>query len=173
MASWSGLLVVAGRVVPGWGMGCALLCIALGLLMRMHSTSRRSAADAGARQPPRVPRWMLFLSTAAAALAIVFGAGDDLLNGADYFVLEPEGPGGCRVAVRETSFLVMGGGEVFEVGAGGLGRRVGSWTVDDGYRPFRSGTYELDWGRDSGSLRVDGTGTDPVTRSDIPEINCG
>ncbi|MGY3202345.1 hypothetical protein [Streptomyces sp. TE5632] len=167
VASWSGLLmVVAGRVVPGWGVSCVLLGVALVLLVCVRNTAE------GVNKPPRVPRWMIISSTAAAALGIAFGAGGDLINGAEYFVLEPEGPGGCRAVVRETSFLVIGTGEVYEVGSSGLGRRIGSWTVDDGHRPFRFGAYELDWGQDGGNLSVHGTSGNPVLWHDIPEIDC-
>ncbi|MFF3336787.1 hypothetical protein ACFYWX_46110 [Streptomyces sp. NPDC002888] len=172
VASWSGLLlVVAGQVVPGWGMSCVLLCISL-VLMRVRTTAHRSEADEAVRKHRVVPRWLLVLSTAAAALSIVFGVGGDLVGGAEYYVLEPEGPGGCRVVVRETSVLVIGNGDVYEVGASGLGRQIGSWTADDGYRPFRSDTYRLDWGRGGGILTISGTGTDPVLRSGIPAIDC-
>ncbi|WAX79494.1 hypothetical protein [Streptomyces sp. KMM 9044] len=73
-------------------------------------------------------------------------------------------PEGHRSRLRGT--LATGTGEVFAVGPVAWVRRIGSWTVTDGYRPFRSGTYELHRGR--GSVHV--TSPDPVTRSAIPEI---
>ena len=50
---------------------------------------------------------------------------------------------------------------------------AGSWTVDDGYRPVGAGTYELDWGRDRGLLRISGTSTDPVLHGGSADIDCG
>ncbi|MCC9740984.1 hypothetical protein [Streptomyces sp. MNU89] len=107
-------------------------------------------------------------------LGTTWGTVDDLISGAEYHVLRPAGPEGCTVVVRETSFLVIGNGEAYAVGATGLALgESGSWVVDDGYRPFDAGTYELDWGRDGGLLRVSGTGTDPVVSGGLTDIGCG
>ncbi|QOV44643.1 hypothetical protein [Streptomyces chromofuscus] len=109
----------------------------------------------------------------AAVLGTAWGAVDDLISGAEYHVLRPSGPGGCTAVVRETSFLVSGSGEAYAVGRTGwaLGES-GSWAVDDGYRPVEAGTYELDWGRDGGLLRISGTSTDPVLHGGLADIDC-
>ncbi|GGS58869.1 hypothetical protein AB0E75_16445 [Streptomyces griseoviridis] len=169
LVSWGGFLVlVAGRVVPGWGMGAGFVLGGL-LLLRLGAVASRAGSREGVR---RVPRWALVTAAGVGGAGVLFAAAGDLLNEAEYYVLEPAGPGGCRVVVRETSFLVIGNGEAYRTGFGGLGWRVGGWTVDDGYRPIRAGTYELTWGYGGGVLSVGGTGTDPVVRSDLPLINC-
>ncbi|MDX3639320.1 hypothetical protein [Streptomyces sp. MB09-02B] len=109
-----------------------------------------------------------------AALGTTWGAVDDLISNVEYRVLRPAGPGGCTAVVRETSFLVIGKGEVYAVGRTGLALGAsGSWTVDDGYRPIGAGTYELSWGRDSGHLRIGGRSTDPVLHGGSTDIDCG
>ncbi|MFE9168046.1 hypothetical protein ACFYNZ_00690 [Streptomyces kebangsaanensis] len=99
---------------------------------------------------------------------------DDLISNAEYHVFAPCGAGGRTAVVRETSFLVIGNGEACALGRTGpaLGKS-GSWTVDDGHRPVDAGTYELDWGRDSGLLRISGTSTDPVVHGGSADIDCG
>lgn len=74
--------------------------------------------------------------------------------------------------VRETSFLFAGSGEVYAVGASGIGWTRSSWTADDGYEPVASGTYELHWSADGGTLTVNGTTTNPVWPS-LHELDCG
>ncbi|KAA6223634.1 hypothetical protein CP973_18440 [Streptomyces albofaciens JCM 4342] len=171
VASWSGfLLVVAGRVIPGWLVGSALLLVLLvvmgTLAVRRRVTGRTPAGNRG------VPaRLVLALLGAAAGLGSAVGGVGDLTGGADYRLLEPPGPGGCRAVTRETSFLVAGRGEVYAVGAAGIGRRTGSWTADDGLRPIARGSYELHWGDDGGVLLVSGTPTDPVM-SGLQEVAC-
>ncbi|MFF9200682.1 hypothetical protein ACF1AE_02400 [Streptomyces sp. NPDC014986] len=109
-----------------------------------------------------------------AVLGTAWGALDDLISDAEYRVLHPAGPGGCTAVVRETSFLVIGTGEVYAVGRTGLALdESGSWTADDGCRPVDAGTYELSWGREGGHLRISGTGTDPVLRGGSTDIDCG
>ncbi|WCN02291.1 hypothetical protein [Streptomyces sp. M92] len=99
---------------------------------------------------------------------------DDLLSDAEYHILRPAGPEGCTVVVRETSFLAIANGEAYAVGHTGLALgQSGSWTVDDGYRPFDAGTYALRWGEDGGSLRISGTSTDPVVNGGSADIDCG
>ncbi|MFJ2262548.1 hypothetical protein ACIOKD_30270 [Streptomyces sp. NPDC087844] len=109
-----------------------------------------------------------------AVFGIAGGALGDLFLGAEYRVLRPTGPGGCTAVVRETSFLMSGGGEAYAVGRTGLALgESGSWTVDDGYRPVASGTYALDWGRGGGLLQISGTSTDPVISGGSADIDCG
>jgi hypothetical protein len=167
-AGWSGLLLmVGGRVVPGWALGGALLVVssATGLFRR-----RVRGSAPGPDGADRIPRWARTLLTVVTALGSALGALNDL--SATYHVLTPDGPGGCRAVARETSFLFAGSGEVYEVGPVGIGRRVGSWTADDGYRPIASGTYELTWGTDGGVLNVSGRGGDPVWPA-LHEVGCG
>ncbi|MGW6739856.1 hypothetical protein ACWGDX_03770 [Streptomyces sp. NPDC055025] len=175
VASWSGLLlVVRGRVVPGWGMSATLLVVALVLPWALTRVGR--PADAPSLPPKRAP-WARLASGSlivTALLGTAWGAVDDLISNAEYHVLRPSGPGGCTAVVRETSFLVIGNGEAYAVGRTGLALGASaSWTVDDGYRPVDAGTYALDWGRDGGSLRISGTSTDPVVRGGSADLDCG
>ncbi|MER7663583.1 hypothetical protein [Streptomyces sp. NPDC096193] len=131
--------------------------------------------------PPSLPRKRAVsarlvgsLLIVTAMLGIAWGAADDLISDAEYHVLRPAGPEGCTAVVRETSFLVIGNGEAYAVGPTGLALgKSAAWTVDDGYRPVGAGTYELDWRRDGGLLRVSGTSTDPVVRGGSADIDCG
>ncbi|MEU9984867.1 hypothetical protein [Streptomyces sp. NPDC050856] len=169
-AAWSDLLlVVLGHVVPGWAVGGALLVTAP-VIMRVGTAPRRPVADGVVKERRAVPRWVLGLAAVVAGLGSVLGAVGDL--GADYRVLEPRGPGGCRAVVREASFLLAGSGEVYVAGTTGVGRQVGSWTADDGYRPVASGTYELRWGATDGVLTVNGSKGDPVWPG-LHELDCG
>ncbi|MFE9472562.1 hypothetical protein ACFY7F_22610 [Streptomyces griseofuscus] len=167
VASWSStLLVVRGQVVPGWGVSAVLLGLAVVLRWGLH----RVGGSARSRRV-RVGSRVLI---GVAVFGTVWGAVDDLVSDARYFVLRPVGPGGCTAVVRETSFLVIGNGEAYAVGRTGLALgAAGSWTVDDGYRPVAGGTYTLDWGPGGGLLQVRGTGTDPVVQGGLTDIDCG
>ncbi|MEB3967035.1 hypothetical protein OKJ48_43390 [Streptomyces kunmingensis] len=172
LASWSSLLlVVQGRVVPGWAVSAGLLVVVLGL---RRWVSRAAGGPAGLSGPRavRVRRGQRLL-VAVAVLGTAWGAVDDVISGAEYHVLRPAGPDGCTAVVRETSFLVIGNGEVYAVGRTGLAvGAAGAWTVDDGYRPVEGGTYALVWGPDGGSLRVDGRTTDPVVSGGSADVDC-
>ncbi|MEU7378608.1 MULTISPECIES: hypothetical protein [unclassified Streptomyces] len=175
VASWSSLLlVVQGRVIPGWAVSAVVLVLSLVLrrsLIRMGSTAGASGLT---QKRATWARLVSILLITTAVLGTAGGAADDLISGAEYHVLRPEGPGGCTAVVRETSFLVIGNGEAYAVGRTGLALgESGSWTVDDGYRPVDAGTYELVWGRDGGLLRISGTSTDPVIRGGSADIDCG
>ncbi|MFH8465417.1 hypothetical protein [Streptomyces sp. NPDC017991] len=177
VGSWSDLLlVVRGRVVPGWGVSAALLVMALVLRWALARVDHLASADA-ARLPRKRAVWAPLgtrLLLVTAVLGTAGGAVGDLFSGAEYHVLRPSGPGGCTAVVREASFLMSGGGEAYAVGRTGLALgESGSWTVDDGYRPVDSGTYALDWGRDAGLLRISGTSTDPVISGGSTDIDCG
>ncbi|MER5539434.1 hypothetical protein [Streptomyces mirabilis] len=175
VASWSRLLlVVRGRVVPGWGVSAALLVLSLVLRWALTRVSRPAGASGLPRKRATWARLGNGLLIVTAVLGTAWGAVDDLISDARYHVLRPAGPGSCTVVVRETSFLVIGNGEAYAVGRTGLALgESGSWTVDDGYRPVDAGTYTLHWGRDGGLLRISGTNTDPVLRGGTAGIDCG
>ncbi|WP_328831373.1 hypothetical protein OHT77_29085 [Streptomyces sp. NBC_00252] len=175
VASWSDLLlVVGGRVVPGWGVSAVLFALALLLWRSFVRAGRRSEAVLLSVVRPGWLRPATVLLIVAAVSGIAWGALDDLISDARYYVLRPTGPGGCTAVVRETSFLVIGDGEAYAVGRTGLALgEAGSWVVDDGYRPVAAGTYELDWEQDGGLLVISGSGTDPVVRGGMTDIDCG
>ncbi|MEU4683479.1 hypothetical protein [Streptomyces xinghaiensis] len=176
-ASWSSLLlVVQGRVVPGWGVSAVLVVISLVLRSALTQAARR-ASSSSSRSSREAASWTRLGSSlliVTAVLGTTWGTVDDLISGAKYHVLRPAGPEGCTAVVRETSFLVIGNGEAYAVGATGLALgESGSWVVDDGHRPVGAGTYELEWGRDGGLLRVSGTSTDPVLHGGLADLDCG
>ncbi|WDZ85386.1 hypothetical protein [Micromonospora cathayae] len=165
IAGWSGLLVVvAGQVVPGWALAGAVLVVPV--VVRLI---RAKAPVTDGTGPSWVRTLLSTLATTVTALGVLLGAAAD--TAATYHVLEPAGPDGCRAVVREVSFLFAGSGDVYAVGSLGVGRRMGSWTADDGYQPIASGTYRLEWHADGGLLTVGGRNTDPVM-SDIGTITC-
>ncbi|MFD7027843.1 hypothetical protein ACFWAR_07410 [Streptomyces sp. NPDC059917] len=170
-AGWSTiLLVVLGHVVPGWAVSAFLLALSPALA-RALAVRHRATVDRAAPWWAPLPRFVRVLLTVAAAVGSALGALDDL--GADYHVLRPTGPHGCTVVVRETSFLVAGSGEAYAVGPTGFAwRSSASWTTDDGYRPIATGTYDLNWTRDDGTLTVHGTPTDPVFTGGPHTLTC-
>ncbi|MFF4371730.1 hypothetical protein [Streptomyces sp. NPDC001594] len=167
---WSDmLLLVSGSVVPGWALCVALLCAA-GVLVGVRAVRFR----------PGAPRRSLAMglvrgvAITAAGLSCAAGALDEL--GAKYYVLHPTGPNGCTAVVRETSFLVLGSGDVYAVGPSRIGwRPSGSWMADDGHRPITAGTYELHWNEREGhgTLSVHGTETDPILSGGVTDVDCG
>lgn len=89
-----------------------------------------------------------------------------------FTILEPVGPDGCRVVVRESAFFMSGDGSVGVAGRrGGPVRMRGVYSVDDVGTPIRDGHYRLIWGSDgSAVLQVAGAyDADPVE----PELSCG
>lgn len=168
--NWAGwLVVVLGRAVPLWVPAAALLFVALGLVV-WAAASRRSPWRVSQRS--RLLRWSSIVVAVAAAGGVALAAAADLAFGATYSVLEPSAPSGCRAVVRETSFLFGGSGEVYAVSGWGVGHRVGSWGVDDGYRPIANGHYEVQWGGDGGVLRIWGGAQDPIVGNAMQELNC-
>jgi len=161
------LALIGGQVIAAWKVGGALLLLCLALVMAASALSRRPSM--GEEAGPR--RWMRVAPAAAAGLGVAWGAVGDL--SAEYHVLEPTGPGGCRAVVREASFLLAGSGEVYAVGPSGVGWRPGgSWRADDGIRPIADGSYELKWGLKEGTLLVHGSNTNPVWPA-LHGVSCG
>ncbi|MEU8438672.1 hypothetical protein AB0F18_38475 [Streptomyces sp. NPDC029216] len=173
---WSDLvLLVSGTVVSGWELCVVLLCVAVvvGIVRAVRVRSTASTAAPSRPVPMSLARGVAIV---AAALSCAAGALDEL--GAEYYVLDPAGPGGCTAVVRETSFLVIGSGDVYAVGPSHIGwRPSGSWIADDGHRPIGAGTYELRWSEAAGrgghgTLSVHGTPTDPIVSGGIAGVHC-
>ncbi|SHG24758.1 hypothetical protein [Streptoalloteichus hindustanus] len=170
-AHWSGvLLVVLGQAIPDWALAGALLLAALVLRIIARVARRRQPAGTvplaghGALSP-----WIIVPLSLVAVVGSVIGGLRDLSS--HYYLLPSESAGGCRVLVRETAFLLGGRGDVYVVEPFGLGRKVSSWTADDGYRPFTSGTFELRWSGDDGVLRISGRRGDPVWPG-LHDVDC-
>ncbi|MEU7476337.1 hypothetical protein AB0A63_10160 [Lentzea sp. NPDC042327] len=154
LVAWTaGLVVVAGGwVVPDWAVTGALL-VAAGLVVVVRWRGRTP-------WPFRVVAVLTALAT------LLSGLGDTL---ATYTVLPPDG---CRVVVRETSFLFAGSGDVFLTGPLGVGTRVGSYRTDDGYLPVASGDYSFRWESGTGRLGFAGRPGDPVLNLEIEPLRC-
>lgn len=160
-AGWSSMLiVVVGRVIPGWVLSAALIFVSL-VLVRVVAVRHRSTVDRTASRRRTLPWFIRGSLVAAAGLGTAFGVLGDY--GSEYHILRPTGPDGCTAVVRETSVLFGGRGEVYAVGPTGIAwRPSGDWVADDGYRPIAEGTYQLHWSPDGGALTVSGNGHDPV-----------
>jgi hypothetical protein len=176
VVSWSDLLlVVMGRVIPGWVLSAVVLILSLILLRVLasgHSTVPQTGrASAKSRSLPDVVRIPLI---GVAVSGSLLSAANDLIAGADYRVLRPGSPQGCTVVVRETSFPQAGDGDVYVAGAVGLAWwPSGRWTVDDGYRPVAEAAYELSWNREGGTFEVRGTHDDQVLSGGDHTLHCG
>ena len=154
-------LVWGPMVAPGWVVSTAFLFASLVIAVIRASTRRRLGRASGEAQHRHPSGWWVALTVIAVVCTGLLGFGDVAL-GARYTVLQPSGPSFCEAVVRETSFLMSGGGELYAVGFGGIARPVSSWTADDGYRPIDSGTYEFTWTTGGALLKVHGNGHDPV-----------
>lgn len=115
----------------------------------------------------RIGRWLLralaMLATLLvwALIGILWVVG--LVSPWSVHVLTPSGPAGCRVLVRETSFLWAGTGIVYVLPAGHvLAKPVSGYDADDGLEPVSEGMYDLSWQGTQGALNVRGTPDDPV-----------
>ncbi len=156
LVAWTaGLVVVAGSwVVADWTVSGSLLVTALVV---------RLVRRAGISWPFRVVAVVTVLAT------LLSGLGD---LSATYTVLRPVAADGCRVAVRETSFLFAGAGEVYLTGPLGIGTRVGSYRTDDGYRPVASGDYTFHWEAGTGQLHFTGRPGDPFLSREVDTLEC-
>lgn len=88
-----------------------------------------------------------------------------------YTILEPAGPGGCRVIARESSFLMAGEGSAGTVGPhGGPVWLTNDYFVDDGGTPIRDASYELTWGEGGSAVLgiPESYDFDPVE----PDLSC-
>jgi hypothetical protein len=169
-AGWSSMLiVVVGRVVPGWALSATLIFVSL-VLVRVVAVRHRSTVDLTTSRRLTLPRFIRGLLVAAAGLGSAFGVLGDLSS--EYHILRPTSPDGCTAVVREASVLFGGRGEVYAVGPTGIAwRPSGDWVADDCYRPIAEGTYQLHWSPDGGTLAVSGNGHDPVMDG-LQSVDC-
>jgi hypothetical protein len=175
VVSWSDLLlVVMGRVIPGWVLSAVVLALSLILLRVLASWHPTGAQTEWAPAKSPLPDVVRVLLIGTAVLGSVLSAATDLISSAVYRVLPPESPQGCTVVVRETSFLQAGDGDVYVAGTVGLAWwSSGGWTVDHGYRPVAEGTYELSWNREGGTFEVRGTPDNPILSGGEHTLACG
>lgn len=155
------LLVWGGMVAPGWAVSVVFLAAALIISVLRTFVRRKLDRFSGDALRRRRSGWWAAFAVVAVTCTGLLALGDIAFE-ATYKMLQPSGPGFCKAVVREDSVLFLGGGELYAVGFGGIGRSVSSWTTDDGYRPIRHGTYEFKWTEEGALLRVSGNGHDPV-----------
>lgn len=109
---------------------------------------------------------VLTVSVLASMLVVELGA-------SRYSVLPAQSDGGCRVIVREYSFLLAGSGHVGIVQTGSITAQwLGDYGADDGLMPFSRGAYALEWNGKTADLEFSGAGPDWATWRDKPTITC-
>jgi hypothetical protein len=175
------LVVISGSVVPGWQLGLVLLVPAV--VLSVVSTVLPHRANAAAPRPGRVRAGFSSVFRSRKALIILgvgYGlfnllmAGAELINSTRYAVLEPSGPGECRIVIRGTFFTLA------KPGSGLLYRVRGDWGLavrdsqaeygSDTYIPlFWAENYRLTWDGTSGQLLA--TSGWPSTTDPIP-VSC-
>lgn len=141
----------------GWHLGVVLALVGVACLGVALATTLRTAAlrRAELRVLPRRIRTARRVGTVVAAvvpttaLAVV-----SLLVGETTVTsLEPVSRGGCVVVVEESSGLMSGWGRVGTLSPGGvLPHWQGTYSSDDGYRPFTHGAWDLYWTDDAAIL---------------------
>ncbi|MRG60683.1 hypothetical protein GE115_12505 [Agromyces sp. CFH 90414] len=90
-----------------------------------------------------------------------------------YSVLPNPSDGGCRIVVRETSVLLVGGGTVGVVQPGSVVVDwVRTYSADDGYTPFSAGTYRLEWSARVAGIDLWGPAQDPTNWTSDAPILC-
>lgn len=168
----AGAVVLAGPLVlapAGYLLVLVIAALSIGLALAswMIGRARRAASDDGRTAPVRpvrgrVVRWLVN-GTAALALSIsILVAGFECLLAAPY-IADPASPAGDRVVVVERNVLLAGYGDVYLVPGGfGVGRKIASYSADDGYSSMGNGTYALEWSGSVPHFAAHGTPANPV-----------
>ena len=79
------------------------------------------------------------------------------------YIADPASPAGDRAVVVERNVLLAGYGDVYLVSGGfGVGRKIASYSADDGYSPMDNGTYALEWRGSEPHFTAYGTPANPV-----------
>lgn len=154
------LLVIAGDAVPGRVPVEALTAAGLalggaGIARRRWPGARRVAAEKPmlARADRLVPDAVRKFLVVAALVLSCLAEGAHLLYASNTTVLRPAAPDGCLVIAGENSFLLSGGGWIYQAdGEWGLATRVASFSTIDGAQPFEAGSYRLTWRGEIGTL---------------------
>ena len=127
--------------------------------------TRRSGGDS-AKGPvtdgKRAVRWLANGITVLVLFASILVAGFECLLTAAY-IADPASPAGDRAVVVERNVLLAGYGDVYLVSGGfGVGRKIASYSADDGYSPMDNGTYALEWRGSEPHFTAYGTPANPV-----------
>ena len=134
------------------------LAAASWMMRRFGGDSAKGAAAGG----KRAVRWLANGITVLALLTSIAVSGFECLLAVPY-IAEPTGPAGDRVVVVERNVLLAGYGDVCLVPGGfGVGRKIASYSADDGYSPMGNGTYALEWRGSEPRFTACGTPANPV-----------
>lgn len=162
----SGPLVV-GDVVLRAGSQTPALALA-GLVLAGTARLLRTGRPRPGRAPGRRAVVVGLVTAAVLTSGVVWFR--DL--GTTYTLLAPASPGGCRVVVGETSFLMAGSGTVHVLPPWSVvASQVSRFMADDGIEPVAQGNVELTWDGDDGLLRLWGRPGDPVDPG-LHEVDC-
>ncbi len=171
LSGMAGSVVLVGPLVlapAGYLMALTLAVISIGLALASRAARPRGTAPAARAAAPvetsggRVVRWLANGMTILALLASISIAGFECLLTASY-IADPAGPAGDRIVVVERNVLLAGHGDVYLVPGGcGLGRKIESYSADDGYSPMGNGTYALEWDGSDPCFTALGTLANPV-----------
>lgn len=168
----AGAVVLVGPLVlapAGYLLVLVIAAVSIGLAFAswMIGGARRAASDDGSAAPVRpvrgrAVRWLANGITVLALSASILVAGFECLLTAAY-IADPASPAGDRAVVVERNVLLAGYGDVYLVSGGfGVGRKIASYSADDGYSPMGNGTYALEWRGSEPHFTAYGTPANPV-----------
>lgn len=148
----------------GYELSLLLACVSLVLAAASWMTRRfgGDSAVGAAAGGKRAARWLASGITVLALSASILVSGFECLLAAPY-IAKPTGPAGDRVVVVERNVLLAGCGDVYLIPGGiGVGRKIASYSADDGYSPMGNGTYALEWRGSEPHFTAYGTAANPV-----------
>lgn len=160
------MLLVGPLVLAPAGYELSLLFACASVFLSVASWMTRRSGGDSAKGPvtdgKRAVRWLANGITVLALSASILVAGFECLLTAAY-IADPASPAGDRVVVVERNVLLAGYGDVYLVPDGfGVGRKIASYSADDGYSPMGNGTYELEWSGSVPHFTAHGAPADPV-----------
>ena len=160
------VLLVGPLVLAPAGYELSLLFACASVFLSVASWMTRRSGGDSAKGPvtdgKRAVRWLANGITVLALSASILVAGFECLLAVPY-IAEPTGPAGDRVVVVERNVLLAGYGDVYLVSGGfGVGRKIASYSADDGYSPMDNGTYALEWRGSEPHFTAYGTPANPV-----------
>lgn len=142
------VLLVGPLVLAPAGYELSLLFACASVFLSVASWMTRRSGGDSAKGPvtdgKRAVRWLANGITVLVLFASILVAGFECLLTAAY-IADPASPAGDRAVVVERNVLLAGYGDVYLVSGGfGVGRKIASYSADDGYSPMDNGTYALE-----------------------------
>ncbi len=95
----------------------------------------------------------------------------DLTGRAEYTVVEVPDSDSCVIIVRESSFLLRGGGALYERIISGVYQSSSSWEVNNGHRMIRSGDFTITHDEYFDYLKLNSTPTTPASPN-VHALSC-